>query len=192
MAVHGRPECPSRMARSPPKHWIPASGAGAHSRASSITGVTNRQQLDREPDPADCHWTRQLIVCGLAQRRAACGCGHESDPECQAQWAQSLCLSERCAAAPAHAQEQSGCRIIASSLAACPDVTADRLTIAATVAARGFRPPPTPYRPFDICSPPLAGFGGKERPNLAANRRIEPPQICTSQNWCYFELQGFS
>ena len=146
------------MARSPPKHWIPASGAGAHSRASSITGVTNRQQLDREPDPADCHWTRQLIVCGLAQSRAACGCGHESDPECQAQWAQSLCLSERCAAAPAHAQEQSGCRIIASSLAACPDVTADRLTIAATVAARGFRPPPTPYRPFDICSPPLAGL----------------------------------
>jgi hypothetical protein len=32
-------------------------------------------------------WTKQLVVCGLAQSRAACGCRHEPDTECQAQWA---------------------------------------------------------------------------------------------------------
>ena len=61
--------------------------------------------------------TRGLLAC-----RTACGGGDESDSERQAQWALSVCLSQRCADSLAYAQEQPDRRIVAASLAAHPSV----------------------------------------------------------------------
>ena len=76
------------------------------------------RQLDREPDPAHRHWAQELVVCGLAAGRPACGHHHESDPVSQAQWPRSARLSARHAATPAYAQGKSDRRVAAASLGA--------------------------------------------------------------------------
>ena len=80
--------------------------------------AAHRQQLDREPDPAHCHWAQELVVCGLAAGRPACGRHHESYPVSQAQWPRSARLSARRAATPAYAQGKSDRRVAAATLGA--------------------------------------------------------------------------
>ena len=70
-------------------------------------------------------WHEQLVVCWLpACRQAWCG-HHESDPECQAQRARSVCLLERCPDSPANPSQQHDWRVVATSLA---DTNAIRLS----------------------------------------------------------------
>jgi transposase len=65
MLLTAQPE-DGRRRRPRPKRWTTASSAGWRSRGSWTTGAAHRQQLDREPDPADCHRAQELAVCGLA------------------------------------------------------------------------------------------------------------------------------
>jgi transposase len=67
----------------------PQALAGAHA-LHRRRQAAHRQQLDREPDAAHCHWAQELAVCGLAAGRPACGRHHEPDPVGQAQWAAYL------------------------------------------------------------------------------------------------------
>ena len=68
--------------------------------------LAHRQQLDREPDPANCHRQKQLVIRGLTACGPTGGCGDESDPKRQAQRTRPVCLSEGCVGTLADAQEQ--------------------------------------------------------------------------------------
>ena len=68
--------------------------------------IADGQQLDREPNQANCDWQEQLVVCGLAARRAKSGGGHESDSDGQTEWTRPARVLERCADEVADTHEQ--------------------------------------------------------------------------------------
>ena len=77
----------------------------------------DRQQLDREPDPADCHRPQELALCRVAARWQT-GCGdHEPDPVGAPQRARALRLSEGCPHPPADAAAESDRGVAAASVA---------------------------------------------------------------------------
>ena len=93
-------------------------------RWSALTRFLDDGQL-----PIDNNWIenkirpiaigrKKLVICGLPAGRPACGCGHEPDSKRQAQRDRPLRLPQGCAAAPAHAPEQSDCRAAGAPVAA--------------------------------------------------------------------------
>ena len=62
--------------------WLLARRTQALGRAHALRGRrsrTHRQQLDREPDPADCARAQELAVRGEPAGGPACRCDHEPD-----------------------------------------------------------------------------------------------------------------
>ncbi|KZR99941.1 Uncharacterized protein APZ42_003983, partial [Daphnia magna] len=81
-------------------------------RRSSAGG----QQLDREPDQADCNRQEQLVVCGLAACWPKGGGGDEPDSVGQTEWTRPARVLERCADEVADTHEQPDLRAAAAPL----------------------------------------------------------------------------
>ena len=93
-------------------------------RWSALTRFLDDGQL-----PIDNNWIenqirpiaigrKKLVICGLPAGRPACGCVLGLDSKCQAQRDRPLRLFQGCAAAPAHAPEQSDCKAAGAPVAA--------------------------------------------------------------------------
>ena len=103
--------CPGTDCRCPtdhrrPRRSITASNAGPRSFITPTTSGTDRQQLDREPHPPDCHGPEKLAICRQPARRQTGGRHHEADPVSQAQRPRFLPLSEGRPVSPADAAQQ--------------------------------------------------------------------------------------
>src|SRR5690606_9851440 len=103
-------------------------------------GRADRQQLDREPDPADRDRALELAVRRIAAGRPARGGGDEPDPVGADQRPRSIRLPARRARAAAHAAKQPHRETVAAPL----DAGHSDLTRIRTLIKRGC---PAAYAP---------------------------------------------